>query len=394
MATTFLEAGTDATQDLTFYPNQAIGGSGSVASASDQSHTGARSLKLVTVANSHFLGSPDGACADAGTRLSFWVRFGSTPTTDMNFLSIWVTGFADQVLGLGLTTGGKLQLIHNDNAAQIGASGATTIAATTWTRITLSYVITTTTNWTAKVYVNGALEMTRSNADVTLGFTGSGQVGPMLDKSLTSGSLSALTVWYDDFYIDNGSDLADPGDIRVTAKRPFANGTTNGFTTQIGAGGSGYGSGHAPQVNEQPLSQTNGWSMIGAGSAVTEEYNIEGLTVGDVDPTGATIVDAMGWLFAKALASETGSLVLKGVSSNISLTSTATLFTKAAGSSTYPAGTGTDIGMITTTALTTVSLFELGVLIAFQPSSLTIAQQAGIWAAAENSSSVIGRVDA
>ncbi|WP_323162301.1 hypothetical protein, partial [Pseudomonas fluorescens] len=80
--------------------------------------------------------------------------------------------------------------------------------------------------------------------------------------------------------VDDSSALTDPGNIWVAAKRPNANGTTNGFTTQIGSGGSGYGSGHSPQVNERALSTTNGWSMVGAGAAVTEEYNIESKSTG------------------------------------------------------------------------------------------------------------------
>jgi hypothetical protein len=44
------------------------------------------------------------------------------------------------------------------------------------------------------------------------------------------------------------------------------------------------------------------------------------------------------------------------------------MFKKIAGSSTYPAGTGTDIGLITTTLSTTVSLYECGVVVAFIPS--------------------------
>ena len=69
----------------------------------------------------------------------------------------------------------------------------------------------------------------------------------------------------------------DPGAILVTAKRPFTNGTTeDGFTTQIGASGSGYGSGHTPQVNERPLSQTNGWSVIGAGGRRSRKNTTSG----------------------------------------------------------------------------------------------------------------------
>jgi hypothetical protein len=111
--------------------------------------------------------------------------------------------------------------------------------------------------------------------------------------------------------------------------------------------------------------------MVGAGSAVTEEYNVENVSTGDIDLTGATLFDWMGWVFAKSLASETASIVVGGTSSNIALTSTATAFMAAKGSATYPAGTGTDIGLVTSTTVTTVSLYECGVQIAYTPAPVT-----------------------
>ncbi len=171
-----------------------------------------------------------------------------------------------------------------------------------------------------------------------------------------------------DIYIDSSNSLTDTGDVWVTAKRPNANGTTNGFSTQIGAGGSGYGTGHSPQVNERALSNTNGWSMIGAGSAVTEEYNIENKSTGDIDISSATIVDWLGWADMKSLAGETVQVILDGVNTAQAITSSETLYFKVKGSATYPSGTGADIGITTDTSLTTVSLYECGVVVAYIPS--------------------------
>ena len=175
---------------------------------------------------------------------------------------------------------------------------------------------------------------------------------------------------YSDHYIDNSNALTDPGNIWVTAKRPNANGTTNDFVTQIGIAGSGYGTGHSPQVNERALSTTNGWSIV-AVAATTEEYNIESAGTGDIDITGATIVDYVGWVYTSALISETGSIIVNNATSNISITSTNTMFTAVAGSTTYPAGTGTDIGEITSATATTVSLYECGIMIAYIPAAST-----------------------
>lgn len=81
----------------------------------------------------------------------------------------------------------------------------------------------------------------------------------------------------------------------------------------------------------------------------------------------SSIVDYMGWVSASSLLSETGSIIVNGSSSNISLTSTITLFRKFAGSTVYPGGTGADIGITTTALATTVSLYECGIIFAFIP---------------------------
>ncbi len=93
--------------------------------------------------------------------------------------------------------------------------------------------------------------------------------------------------YFDDIYVDNGSDLSDPGNVHVTAKRPGSNGLSNGFATQIGSGGSGFGSGHAPQVNERPLSNTNGWSSVG-GLATPLFDNAANLDEGSFQSTWTT----------------------------------------------------------------------------------------------------------
>ncbi len=170
-------------------------------------------------------------------------------------------------------------------------------------------------------------------------------------------------------YVDSGSNLKDPGNIWVTAKRPNANGTANNFSTQVGSGGSGYGTGHSPQVNERPLSTTNGWSVVGAGSAVTEEYNVENTAAGDIDISNPniSIIDVAGWVNASSLVGETTNIILNGSSLSQAITSTNTTYTKFAGSPIYPLGAGADIGIQTDTSLTTVTLNELGVMVAYIP---------------------------
>lgn len=356
MATTFLEPGGDA--DFAVTSGNGFWGlvSGSTTIATDFVH-GNHKKSLSFPAGTNYV-KASAVVADAGGRVSFYLYKNTNSSGSSRFLQITEASVGAILFGLAVTNTGILQL-QNGAGTQIGSNG-TTLVNGLWYRISIAFTITSTTVNRFEVFVNGV-----SNISVT-----NGTISTTISSNVLFGSLSgdaSFNIRGSDFYIDNSSSLTDTGDIWVTAKRPNVNGTTNGFATQIGAGGSGYGSGHSPQVNERPLSTTNGWSMIGAGSAITEEYNIEGLTVGDFSLLNASIIDYVGWVSASALASETASIIVNGASSNISLTSTITFFTKIAGSTTYPAGTGADIGIITATTLTTVSLYEAGVLVAFIP---------------------------
>lgn len=375
MATTFLSAGLDETQDTSNFAGMNTGTGSTATYDSSQAFTGTGSLKCV-VTTSGQTASPftfDGTVSDTGNCVSTRFRFSTvTPATLTNFLMLLTSANGSGRMGLGMNTNGTLNFAQK--GATLQANGSTTLVANTWYRIGISYTNVSASTWAAKVYINGTLEI---NASAAIQGNSTAQTIACVSYGQNSSSLGSFstpgisTIWADDMYIDNRTDLTDCGDIRVTAKRPVSNGTTNGFTTQIGSGGSGYGSGHAPQVNERPLSLTNGWSMVGAGSAITEEYTIEGASVGDVDISTATIKDYVGWVDVKALIAETANIVLNGSSSNISVTTAAKIFMKAAGSTSYPSG-GADIGVITSTTVTTFSLYECGVLFAYTPATAAI----------------------
>jgi hypothetical protein len=191
----------------------------------------------------------------------------------------------------------------------------------------------------------------------------------ILTTGIFSSVSSILTVWIDDEYIDNRTNKTDPGNVRITAKRPNANGSINNFTTQIGSGNSGYGTGHSPQVNERPLSTTNGW-LISTTATLAEKYNIEAASVGDINITGAAIVDFMGWVYTaidSTADSPSQHIAVDGVNTTIILTTLPAMYTQVAGKTTYPARTGTDIGMNTTftTNAHLTSLYECGILVAY-----------------------------
>lgn len=364
----FLEPGTDATQDLSFFASSTIH-SGTVASATDQKNTGTSSLKCVVSGTfgQAFVSTAAGTCSDLGRAISCYMRFSTVaPSIATELLCVMTSGGARATFDLVLDTTGKIGLKVDDSAAV--ALGSTALSANTWYRFSLAYSITSTSNWACKVYINGIQELSLTQTHGTLNSNNTNFVSFGLNDQINDPAL--MTVWIDDMYIDDRTDKSDTGDIHVTAKRPFANGSANNFVTQIGAGGSGYGTGHAPQVNERPLSQTNGWSVVAVATTV-EEYNIESLSTGDVNLTGATLVSIFGWVFAKALISETATIIVdNGSTTNLALTSTPTLFTQISSTPTsYPAGTGTDIGMISSSTATTVSLYECGILVAYTPAA-------------------------
>lgn len=263
---------------------------------------------------------------------------------------------------------GVLRMFPGGGGGQIGSDGSVALSTLRKTRISGAANITNTTTHDFRLWVDGVLCISTHNTG-TLGTASGAQF-----LNIGTNGDTTVDMRISDVAVDASSALTDigagtsPDRVDVYGKRPVANGTTNNFSTQIGAGGSGYGTGHSPQVNEQPLSQTNGWSMIGAGSAITEEYTIEAANVGLVDISGRPIKGVVGWILAKALAGETASIVVDGVSTNAVLTTTASPFFGDSGKTTYPAG-GADVGMITTTALTTVSLYEAGVFIIVGPPS-------------------------
>lgn len=367
MATVYMEPGGDATYDTTLLSALLVSGgtlsiiSGSLSVVTDfvpTWHTksiqaGASGANLLDVRGQGNTG-----------RVTVYIYLTSLPAATASIIN-FTSNAVNVVHRLRVTSAGVLQLW--EAAAQIGSNGST-IAAGVLYRFTLCWNLTSTTVNEFRVYKNGgAADISVSNATIT-------RIGAARGKIGNIDSDTSLDMRFTDVYFDNSNSANDIAtDVRVTPKRPNANGSANNFSTQIGAGGSGYGSGHSPQVNERPSSQTNGWSMVGAGSAVTEEYTIEAAATGDTDISAATLINYMGWVLMKSALAETPQIVVGGTATNLTAGAGLLLaFMQAAGSSSYPGG-GTDIGLITDTTVTTVSLYECGLLFAYTPALVVAA---------------------
>ncbi len=351
MATIFLESGTTATQDFSFWSST----TGTVTSDGTSPIRNPRSIKSLNTGPGQL--TRTGILADAGRRISFRFKFDTLPPSSSTVILAIRTAASTSVASLGITTAGKL----NFTAAGISTVvGTRTLSVNVPYRIAFSYFVTSATVFTFNVYLNGILETTAVNTGTLTNTTG---VNFRLTGDTNFGS--GTFVWFDDIYVDSGTDAKDPGNIIVTNKRPNANGTLNEFTTQIGSGGSGYGTGHSPQVNEQPLSLTNGWSIASA-SLKTEEYTIENAATGDLNASNRyRLVDYMGWVHAKVGSAGTRNIIVNGSASNISLTTAATTFFAAAASTTYPSG-ATAIGMNNNSVNNLTSFYECGILLAYK----------------------------
>jgi hypothetical protein len=366
MAITFLEPGGDA-DFLVGTTNGFWNSTGNTAPtiATDFVHGGHKKSIAYPINALGQINTAQGISLPAGTRISFYYYLNALPNSNTQAIFWCRNNITTPIFSLRITTGGILQLWKGLTINQIGTNGPT-LSTGQWYRISLAFVLTSATVNRFELFIDGISAISITNA--TLASFGT--------QSVAFGELNNADTTYDrrtsDHYIDNSSSLTDTGDIWVTAKLPISNGTTNGFTTQVGTGSSAYGSGHSLQVNERPLSTTNGWSMVGAGSAVTEEYNIEDRATGDFNLTGKTILGYSAWASVSSLVGETIQLISNGTNTARTTTSTPTIFTNVVTTSTYPAGTGADIGITTDTSLTTVSLYECGIIIASIHSSVTI----------------------
>lgn len=365
MAIIFSDPGGDATFNLANTSSGGFYSSVGLVITTDIVHGDHIKSIRMAPSNTNVLRTPNNVISDSGSRTSTYLYIKTLGSGIVKFFSWSTNNGSAEVFKLKITTGGILQLFNGSNV-QIGSNGAT-LSTGQWYRISVAYTIASTTVNRIELFVhdsNGSSLTGISVTNATLAGTGTSTFSIGNDNSLDN----LQDFRFSDIYIDDSSSLTDIArDVWITAKRPFSNGTLNEWTTQIGSGGSGYGSGHSSQVNERPVSTTNGWSFQDT-ILRTEEYTIEGASVGDINITGSQIIDFMGWVNAKVASNSTGNIILAGIATNINVTTSYNMFTKAAGSTIYPIG-GTDIGMNTNTVNQLFSLADCGIMIAYIPGS-------------------------
>lgn len=368
MTTKWIESGTSATYDTSFYSSTTLGTSGTVTSSPISISGSHRSLACANGAtsSSNALANRTTIMADAGRRTTFYCMFNQNPCGGGTNVTIWAPG-ASAGFSLAVTSSFKLAIQQGSNINNQITAGTTTLSANTVYRISITYTITSSSVNSITVYINGVSEITvTNNASVSTG-TGTASFG---FQGMTSAVANSI-IYFSHIYVDDGTS-GDVGNVKVTAKRPYSNGTTNAYTTQVGTNGSIWGTGHAPQMNERALSTTNGWSLTASSGSQVEQFNIESMAQGDHDLRQDTIIDYTGWIDAKisVASSFTAHINVNGTTTSVTLTTSAALYTAIAGSTTYPAGTGSDIGMdCTPSASRTISFYECGIIFAYTPAA-------------------------
>ena len=252
---------------------------------------------------------------------------------------------------VAMDTSGHLQIV-NYAGTSLGSASTQTVSTATEYRICFTWNITNTTTHTMKVFVNGVQWCTETNVAA---LTAPGGSAFLYGPAVAPG---ANVTWHiANCIADDDSTNTDMGPRVVTAKLPASN-NVNTFGTAIGANPAN----RWTNVNERPLSTTNGWQT--SGTSQTENYGIQAAATGDVDCTKYQQVAYGGWAWASCTtAAPTCALTVNGSDTAITLTTTATFYTiTPVVTATYPATQGV-IGLNKTAGANNVQLYECGVII-------------------------------
>jgi adhesin/invasin len=337
--------------------------SGSVAVTTDQAHTGTRSILFDTGASALTAYLARFSGIGTANRWSAWFRLRDLPSSHQLLWMVFNGSVTVRVFGLTIDSSNRVRLTVNGTASTdyVGTIGPA-LSEDTWYRISAAWSVTSTTSWSAKVWVDGTLAVSASNTDATLGAADPtyGYWGYLTQHG--GNPVANIGLYFDDFILDNGSGVDDIGNIIVAAKPPTAAGTS-GFDTGIGSGTNRW-----DRVSEVPISETNGWREATPASPLSERLPPDAVLASSA-LTGATVAnldddpDAGGTDFATATSNNTAVSVRVSFGTP-SITPSGTQEFRAQVKKNAASGTGTPTAQI--------DLYENGVLISSgTPASVT-----------------------
>lgn len=183
--------------------------SGTATNATDQAYTGTHSFKGNTGAGpTAAIFQKNSVLADAGRRLN--LRFRSSNWNGGPDLIRFQNSSGQSVFQIAGNAGDDFLHLANGSGGQF-AAGSHTLNDNTWYRITVSYTVASTSSWHIKVYVDGALDIDQDST-ATFPRTGTDRLIILAGASLGT----SVSCWFDDIYLDDTSDLSDPGDIPIS----------------------------------------------------------------------------------------------------------------------------------------------------------------------------------
>lgn len=260
-----------------------------------------------------------------------------------------------RIFALAITPKGSNVCLRYADADGDSYDGITPLPPNTWNRISFGYTLNALDNFDINLYVNGIEELS-----ITGAASGADNV-PNLEYGWLGIPGVDHLCWFDQIYIDDGSNLSDPGDMRITAKLPASVNENNWNTT----GGTG-------AVDERPLSETN-FKQHASVTGVRQTYTLQTAATGDVDISGETPKGYMGWVWFKLAGTDAGdalALVVNNAESNIVAQinfSTSPLLLKSAVTSTSYPSHAAGIGMRSNDDVADTFMYECGVVVAYRP---------------------------
>lgn len=353
IAIIFLDPGGDAVGAIGYFNIITVTGSASATYDTSQHAVGVGSYRFeVNAVDSDSYAETTSILGQQGhCRVSFYFRYDLIPDSPTTILQGLDVDHLDLFRLVIVPEGDGVVVALQDEALTL-YPGVIELLPETWNRISFSYIEHDLDDTDIKVYVNGVEE-------VSVTALPSGDTSPAIPY-LRYGVILNPTIdsvcWFDQIYVDDGDDLADPGDILITAKLP-ATVNDNNWNATVGTGA----------INERPLSETN-YQQHTASSGVRQTYTLQTAAVGDVDLTGNFIIGYMGWIWAKKGPGDDGdlpALIVNNTVQPIILTASPKLFRLPVTSSAYPSHAA-GIGMRSNEEAADTFLYECGVVIAYR----------------------------
>lgn len=289
------------TRGLEEFDSTATVGSGAISIDSAVTIINNRSLKLAIPSSSEARVRLNDVLADAGRRLAICYKTDALPVAGVNhrlqLLGVIDSGGTNEMFEVAVNPSGQIA-IYGTSSGTLVASGTTDIATNTNYIIAVSYVVTSGSNFTIKVWVgtpqanNLTLVLTVTNADFSMATVGGTRLQIGGDNTASSGTCNQ---YFDALVIDDGTDLAVIGDVACTPKLVSADSSIN-FDTAIG---SDPGAGSRYQVlDDRPVDITTGRQQA-ASTQASEDFTVQASNVGDVDISAKTVVGCGVFAYTK-----------------------------------------------------------------------------------------------